>query len=150
MKVIATNKKAYQNFLLTDKWEAGISLTGGEVKSLRDGQADFKGSHVRIEEGQAYLHNLHINPYKQASYLNEEPERPRKLLLHKREILKIDTKMRERNLTLVPTKIYFTARGLVKVEIVFGQGKKRYDKRADIKKRETDRGLKRVLKTRRG
>ncbi|HSA31660.1 MAG TPA: SsrA-binding protein, partial [Candidatus Omnitrophota bacterium] len=103
-----------------------------------------------IEEGQAYLHNLHINPYKQASYLNEEPERPRKLLLHKREILKIDTKMRERNLTLVPTKIYFTARGLVKVEIVFGQGKKRYDKRADIKKRETDMGLKRILKKRRG
>ncbi len=150
MAVIATNKKAFQNFFLKEKWEAGIKLTGGEVKSLRDGQADFKGSHVRIEEGQAFLHNLYITPYQQASYLNEDAERPRKLLLHKREIEKIDAKIHERNVTLIPTKMYFTARGLVKVEIALGQGKKMYDKRADIRKREIDRGLKRVLKARKG
>lgn len=145
-KPIATNKKAYHNFFLKDKWECGIVLSGGEVKSLRAGLVSFKNSFARIDEGEMYLYDLHITPYKEASYLQEEPDRRRKLLLHKKEINRIYGKLRQQGLTLIPTKIYFNARGLAKVEIALGQGKKQYDKREVRKKRAIDMGLKRAAK----
>jgi len=148
MSRIATNRKAYRDFAVSQTWECGIALQGGEVKSIRAGQVNFRGSFANTEKGQVYLHNLHINPYKEASYLNDAPDRVRKLLLHKKEIKKIEAFIKEKGLTLVPTKIYFNKRGLVKVEIALGKGKKHYDKREDVKKRHIDLALKRTLKVR--
>jgi SsrA-binding protein len=146
---IATNKKAYHNFFLTDKWECGIALNGAEVKSIRAGEVNFKDSYARFEKEEIFLYNLHINPYLQAGAMNGEPDRPRKLLLHKREIKRIKAQAEEKHLALIPTKIYFNARGYVKVEIALGQGKKLYDKRETMKKRSIDQALKRTLKSRR-
>ena len=148
-KVIATNKKAYHNYHLAQNWECGIALTGGEVKSIRNGEVNFADSFARVDEGEIILYNLHINPYMQASYLNEEPTRKRKLLLHKKEIEKISSLINEKSMLLVPTKIYFNKKGFVKVEIALGKGKKLYDKREDIKKRDMDRDLKRAVNTKR-
>ncbi|MBF0490617.1 MAG: SsrA-binding protein SmpB [Candidatus Omnitrophica bacterium] len=146
VKVIATNKKAYHNFNLLDKFECGIELIGPEVKSLRNAQASFSDSFARVDKGAVLLYNLHINPYEQASYNNEEPMRTRKLLLHKKEIVRLEAQMAGKSLTLVPTKLYFNARGFVKVELAIGVGKKTHDKREDIKKagikREIDRAMK--------
>ena len=146
-ETIATNKKAYHNFFLTEKWESGIALNGGEVKSIRAGLVNFTDSFARVQEDEIFLYNLYINPYAQASYLNEKPDRPRKLLLHKKEIKKISSWVDEKKLILVPTKLYFNKRGFVKVELALGKGKKLYDKREDVKKREIERGLKRVTKS---
>lgn len=150
-KVVATNKKAYHNFHLTQTWECGIALNGGEVKSIRNGEVNFADSFARIDapSEEIFLHNLHINQYPQASYLNTDPDRVRKLLLHKREIEKIHGAVSQKNLALIPTKIYFNKKGFVKVEIALGKGKKLWDKRDDIKKRDMDRDLKRALNTRR-
>ena len=147
-KPVATNKKAYHNFFLSDKWECGIVLTGGEVKSVRTGLVSFKDSYATLDKDEVYLHKLHITPYKEASYLNDEPDRRRKLLLHNREIKKISGLIKERGVTLVPTKLYFTRRGLLKVELAVGRGKKLYDKRQDIKNRAIEKGLKRAIKNR--
>lgn len=145
---VATNKKAYQNYFLTDKWECGIALMGCEVKSVRAGDVNFKDSYVRMDEGEVWIYNLHIAPYAQASYMNPEPDRARKLLLNKKEIKRMTGLLTQRGLTCIPTRIYITKRGLVKIEIAMGQGKKLYDKRADIKarsqKREMDRAVRRV------
>jgi SsrA-binding protein len=141
---VATNKKAYHNYFLTDKWECGIELKGAEVKSIRAGEVNFADSYVHVEEGEAWLHKLHIAPYAQASYMNPEPERSRKLLMHQREIKKLFGILTQKRLTCVPTKIYITKRGLVKVEIALGEGKKFYDKRADIKDRDTKRQMARA------
>lgn len=149
MKIIATNKKAYHNFHLLDKWECGIILSGGEVKSLRAGQASFTDTFAHLDKGEVYLYNLHINPYEQASYLNEEPARPRKLLMHKKEIEKLIGLTVRKGVTMIPTKIYFNSRGLVKVEMAFGQGKKLYDQRKDLKKREVNREIDRAVKQKR-
>ena len=148
IKIIATNKKAYHNFHLTDKWECGIALVGGEVKSLRAGQASFTDSFAHPEKGELFLYNLHINPYMQASYMNLEAARPRKLLLHKKEVERIIGALTRKGLTLIPTKIYFNNRGLAKVEIALGQGKNLYDKREDIKKRDINREMDRAVKNR--
>ncbi len=148
-KTIATNSKAFRDFFLTDKWECGISLNGGEVKSIRQGHVQFTDSFARVEKAAVVLYNLHINPYAQASYLATEPARPRKLLLHKKEILKIDGLVTQKHLALVPTRIYFNARGFVKVEIAVGKGKKLYDKREDLKKKDTQREIERHLRRRR-
>jgi len=146
--VIATNKKAYRDYFFSDKWECGIELKGGEVKSIRAGHVNFKDTFARVDENEIFLYNLHIDQYKQASYLNDEPDRPRKLLLHKREIKKITGIVTQKNLALVPTKIYFNSRGFVKVEIALGKGKKQIDKRDTIKKRNIDRDLGRAVKNR--
>jgi len=143
---IATNKKAYRDYFFSDKWECGIELKGGEVKSIRAGNVNFKDTFARIDENEVYLHKLHVDPYKQASHMNEEPDRMRKLLLHKREIKKLKGIIMQKNLALVPTKIYFNKRGFVKVEIALGKGKKHYDKRETIKKRDIDRDLGRIIK----
>ena len=146
---IATNKKAYRDYFFSDKWECGIELKGGEVKSIRAGKVNFKDTFARIDENEIFLYNLHIDPYAQASHMNDEPDRIRKLLLHRREIKKINGIITQKNLVLVPTKIYFNKRGFVKVEIALGKGKKLYDKRETIKKRNIDRDLGRAVKSRR-
>ena len=145
---IATNKKAFRDFFLTEKWECGIELKGGEVKSIRAGNVNFADSFARVDGDEAFLYNLHIAPYEQASYLNEDPDRVRKLLLHKKEIKKIMGKVTQGGWVLVPTKIYFNKRGIVKVEVAIGKGKKQYDKREAIKKRDIDRDINRAMKTR--
>ena len=148
--LIATNKKAYRDYFLSDKWECGVELKGGEVKSVRAGKVSFKDTFARVDEGEIFLYSLHIDPYKQASYMNDEPDRVRKLLLHKREIRKISGIVAQQNVVLVPTKIYFNSRGLVKIEVALGKGKKFFDKRETIKKRDINRNLRRVIKSRKG
>ncbi len=145
-KPVATNKKAYHNYFLSQTWECGIELKGGEVKSVRAGFVNFKDSFAKIENGEVILYSLHINPYKEASYMNEEPDRARRLLMHKREIKKISSMVIERGKVLVPTKIYMNNRGLVKVELALGTGKRLYDKREAMKKRDIDRALRQSLK----
>ncbi|HCI29700.1 MAG TPA: SsrA-binding protein SmpB [Fervidobacterium sp.] len=146
MKVIATNKKAYTDYILDETYEAGIELFGTEVKSLREHGASFKDSFCRIKDGEIYLLNLHIPPYKFGNIYNHDPERPRKLLLHRKEIDRIWGKIRQEGYTVVPTKIYFNNHGLVKVEIAVAKGKRTYDKREEIKKKEEKRKIKEYLK----
>ncbi|MFH1199312.1 MAG: SsrA-binding protein SmpB [Candidatus Omnitrophota bacterium] len=150
MKIISNNRKAYHDYAVLETLECGIELRGSEVKSLRAGKINVNDSFARIEEGEALLYNANISPYAEASYLNVEPTRVRKLLLHKKQILKLETETAQRGLTLVPIKIYFNARGLVKIELALCKGKKTYDRRKDIKKREVDREVRRGLKSRRG
>lgn len=145
-KIICQNKPARVNYFIDDIYEAGIVLVGTEVKSLRAGNANLKDSYARIEDGEVYLHDLHIGPYSHGNRANHDPRRVRKLLLHGREIRKLYGKSREKGLALVPLKAYFK-NGKVKVEFGVGRGKKLYDKREDIKvredKREMERGLRR-------
>ena len=144
----ATNRKAYRDYFFEKKWECGIALKGGEVKSIRAGLVNFKNSYARLEDEEVFLYDLHITPYKEASYLNPAPDRSRKLLLHKKEIAKIATQIQSKGLALIPTKLYINQRGLVKVELGLGRGKKQYDKREAIKRRTIERGLKRALRVR--
>lgn len=148
MKPIATNKKAYRNYFLTETWECGIVLSGGEVKSCREGQVNFKDTYAQVDKEEMFLYSLHISPYKQASYLNEDPDRPRKLLMHKKEIKRLIGLQQQKSMTLIPTKIYFNKRGLIKVEIALGTGKKLYDKREDIKRKTSDMEMQRALRHR--
>ncbi len=147
-KNIATNKKAYRDYFFQEKWECGIVLNGGEVKSLRDGSVSFTDSFARIDDDEIWLYSLHIAPYAQASYLNEDPDRKRKLLLHKKEIAKIFGLVCQKSLTLIPTRIYFNKRGIAKVELALAKGKKLYDKRDDMKKQEQQREVGRALRQR--
>ncbi|ANE41878.1 single-stranded DNA-binding protein [Fervidobacterium sp. SC_NGM5_O18] len=146
MKIIATNKKAYTDYIIDETYEAGIVLVGTEVKSLREHGASFKDSFCRIKDGEIYLLNLHIPPYRFGNIYNHDPERPRKLLLHRKQIDRIWGKIRQEGYTVVPTKIYFNDRGIVKVEIAVAKGKKGHDKREEIKKKEIDRRIKEYLK----
>jgi SsrA-binding protein len=141
---VATNRQARHRYHLLDKWEAGLVLTGTEAKSLRDGKAQLKDGYAAVRDGEVWLHNVHIPPYAPAARENHEPERPRKLLLHRREIERLIGRTREKGLTIVPTRLYFSG-GRAKVEIALAKGKDVGDKRATIKerelKREMDRGL---------
>ena len=137
-KLIASNKKAYHDYFILQKFEAGIALTGTEVKSLREGQANLKDSYVNFSSGEAFLFGAHISPYKHGNRENHDPERTRKLLLHRNEIEKLRTQVVEKGLTVVPLRLYFKG-GKVKAEIAVVRGKKLYDKRAAEKKRELDR-----------
>jgi len=148
-KVIATNKKAYRDFDILESVECGIELKGSEVKSIRAGRVNLNDSFARVEGAQMMLYNSHINPYEQASYLNVEALRPRRLLLHKSQIQKLASSVSQKGLTIVPLKIYFNERGFAKVEVALCKGKKIYDKREDIKRRETDLELRRMMKRRR-
>ena len=140
------NKKAYHDYELVEKVEAGVSLMGTEVKSLRDGQADLEGSFARIIRGEVWLIGCKITPYPQASYNNHEPERQRKLLLHKQQIEKIKIKLTQRGFTLVPLRIYFNSRGLAKVELALARGKRQYDKRAKLQDAQQKRDVARDMK----
>lgn len=148
-KTAATNRKAFRDFEVLESVECGIELKGSEVKSLREGRAVLNDSFARIEKGQVFLYNTNITPYEQASYLNVESARVRRLLLHKNQIDKLNGKLTQKGLTLVPLKIYFNDRGFAKVELALCKGKRLYDKREDIKKRETDLDIRRVMKRRR-
>ena len=141
---IATNRQASYRFDLLDRLETGVVLTGTEVKSLRNGSAQIKDGYAQIRDGELWLYNVHIPPYGPASRDNHEPERPRKLLAHKREIERLVGKIQERGLTLVPTRIYF-AGPRAKVEIALARGKDRFDKRESIKAREQRRDVERAL-----
>jgi SsrA-binding protein len=147
IKVIATNRKAYHNYFIGDGVEAGIALTGSEIKSVRQGKVSLADAYVRPERGELWLYNAHIARYEASSYMSHEPTRPRKLLLHKKEIRNLTSKIAEKGLTLVATKVYLKG-SIAKVEIALGKGKKLYDKREAISRREADRELARTMKTR--
>ena len=144
---VATNRQASFRFELLDRLEAGMVLRGTEVKALRDGGAQMKDAYAAIEDGEVWLHNLHIPPYQPAARENHEPERKRKLLLNRREIERIVGRVAERGLTLVPTRIYFKE-GRAKVEIALARGKDQFDKRRSIRDREMKRDLDRALSER--
>lgn len=146
-KVAATNREAYHNYHILETHECGIALTGTEVKSIREGRCNLKDSYGQIRQGEAWLLNAHISPYSHGNRENHEPLRTRKLLLHKKEILKLAAKAQEKGLTLVPTRMYFK-NGRVKIEIAVAKGKKLYDKRETERRREADREARAVMKQR--
>ena len=145
IKLIANNKKAYHDYFIEDTYEAGISLAGTEVKSLRMGKCSVKESFIRIEKGEVMVYGMHISPYEKGNIFNKDPLRTRKLLLHKYEINKLTGKIAEKGYTLVPLQVYFKG-SLVKVEIGLARGKKLYDKRQDIAKKDMKREVEREFK----
>ena len=147
MKLVANNKKAYHDFFIDDKYEAGIELHGTEVKSLRMGKCSIKEGFVRIENGEAFIYGMNISPYEKGNIFNRDPLRIKKLLLHKEEIRKLDGKMSEKGYTIVPLQVYFKD-GKAKVEIGLARGKKLYDKREDIAKKDLRRETEREFKIR--
>ena len=146
-KLIANNKKAYHEYFLEEKYEAGIALHGTEVKSLRMGKCSIKEAFVRIENDEVIIYQMHISPYEKGNIFNRDPLRPKKLLMHKAEINKLVGKIAEKGYTLVPLRVYFKG-SLVKVEIALAKGKKLYDKRADIAKKDMRREAERDFKVR--
>ena len=148
-KLIASNKKAFHDYFVVLKLEAGLALTGTEVKSLRAGRANLKDSYVTLKNGEAFLYAAHISPYSHGNFENHEPERPRKLLLHRKELEKLKKETTEKGLTVVPLRLYFKG-ARVKAEIAVVRGKKQYDKRETEKKREADRETAAAIKTARG
>jgi SsrA-binding protein len=146
MKVVATNKKAKFNYEILESIEAGISLLGTEVKSIREGGISLKESHAEIKGGEVFIVNCHISPYEAASRFNHNPRRERKLLLHRREIKRLIGKIQEKGLTLIPTKVFFNDKGRVKVEVSLAKGKRTYEKRQAIRERDHKRELRAELK----
>ena len=144
-KLVANNKKAYHDYFIDDKYETGIELYGTEVKSIRMGKCSIKEAFVRIENGQVYIYGMHISPYEKGNIFNKDPLRQRKLLMHRREIDKLLSKIKEKRFTLVPLQVYFKG-SLVKVEIGLARGKKLYDKRDDIAKKDAKREMERSFK----
>ncbi len=147
-RLVCTNKKARRNYAIDGTYEAGMVLMGTEVKALRQGKAHLKDSYARIKDDEIFLVDTHISPYSHGNQLNHEPDRTRKLLMHKREIRKLYGKTRERGFTLVPLRIYFKG-GKAKVEIGLGKGKKLYDKREDLKRKAVEREVERSFKGKR-
>ena len=141
---IARNKRARHDYEIIDTWEAGLVLTGTEVKSLRDGKATLGDAYGIVKDGEVFLLNLHIAPYSKGSYRNHEPTRTRKLLLHRQEIRRLIGAVERKGLTLVPLELYFT-RGIAKVSLALGRGKQEHDKRADLKKKDDERDMARVV-----
>ena len=147
IKTVATNRKAYHNYHIQDSVEAGIVLTGTEIKSIRAGRVSLSDAYVRPEGGELWLLNAHIARYEAGSYLSHEPKRPRKLLLHGKEIDSLTSKVLEKGFTLVPTRVYIKG-NIAKVEVALAKGKKLYDKRDSIIRRETEREMERAIKKR--
>lgn len=145
IKLVANNKKAYHDYFIDEKYEAGIELFGTEVKSIRMGKCSVKEAFVKIDRGEVYVCGMHISPYEKGNIFNKDPLRVRKLLLHRHEINKIEGKLQEKGLTLVPLKVYFKG-SLVKVEVGVARGKKLYDKRQDIAKKDQRREAEREFK----
>lgn len=144
-KLVANNKKAYHDYFIDEKYETGIELYGTEVKSIRMGKCSVKEAFVKIDRGQVYITGMHISPYEKGNIFNKDPLRVRKLLLHKSEILKLTVKIQQKGYTLVPLQVYFKG-SLVKVEIGLARGKKLYDKRADLAKKDQRRELEKEFK----
>ena len=147
VKLVANNKKAWHDYFIDDKIECGIELFGTEVKSIRMGHCSIKEAFVRIDKGEVYVYGMHINPYEKGNIFNKDPLRSRKLLLHRSEIDKLEGKIREKGITMVHLQVYFKG-SLVKVEIGLARGKKLYDKRADIAKKDQRRELEKEFKVR--
>jgi SsrA-binding protein len=147
MKLVCQNRKAYHDYSIEDTLEAGMSLVGTEVKSLRDGKANLKDSYVLIKNMEAFLLNCHISPYSHGNIMNHDPVRTRKLLMHKKEIVKLQAKIAQKGYTLIPLKIYFKE-GRAKVEVGLAKGKREYEKRDSIKEREAGREIEKAMKSR--
>ena len=147
-KVVATNRKAFHDYFIEERYEAGIMLQGTEVKSLREGRVNLQDSYASVRGSDVFLHQCHISPYSHGNIMNHDPTRVRKLLLHKAEIHKLLGKTQQKGLTLVPLRIYFTKRGYAKVELGLAKGKKLYDRRETIKSREAGREVQRAIKER--
>jgi len=143
-KIITSNRKALHDYFILDRIEAGIQLQGTEVKSLREGRVNLKDSFAIIKNGEVFLINSHISPYKYGGYINHNPERQRKLLLKKQEIRRLKRYVQSKGVTIIPLKMYFNERGKVKVELGLARGKKMHDKRADIAERDAKRELERI------
>ncbi len=146
MKIIAQNKKAWYEYFIEETFEAGISLKGTEVKSIRQGKANIKEAYAEIKSGEIFVTGMHISPYEMGNIYNEDPLRIRKLLLHKREINKLIGYTTQKGYTLVPLKIYITEKGLVKVEIAVAKGKKLYDKRQSLAKKDAQRSIEKAFR----
>ena len=142
---VAVNRRAYHDFFIDEKYEAGMMLTGTEVKSVRNGRCNLRDGYVRIDRGEAWLENVHISPYAQGNLMNHEPLRPRKLLLHRKEISSLIGKVKQRGYTLIPLRVYFS-RNHAKVEIGLARGKRQYDKREAIAEREAKREIARAVR----
>lgn len=147
IKLVANNKKAYFDYFIEDKYEAGIALHGTEVKSIRMGKCSIKESYIKIENGEVFIYGMHVSPYEKGNIFNKDPMRTKKLLMHKYEINKIAGKLQQKGLTLVPLQVYLKG-GLVKVEIGVARGKKLYDKRHDIAKKDIKREAEKEFKIR--
>ena len=145
-KDITVNRKAFHDYEIFGKYEAGMMLVGSEVKSIREGKVNLKDSYVEIRSQEAFLINAHISQYSNASYNNHEPERERKLLLHKQELIKLDRKVKTRGVTIIPLRMYFTTKGRVKIEIAMVKGKRAYDKKQVIRERDIRRDAERELR----
>jgi len=144
-KIVCTNRKAHRDYFFLDRFEAGMVLRGTEVKSLREGRANLKDSYAQVEGEELFLYSMHISPYTHGNIANHEPLRTRKLLMHKKEIRRLIGKIQEKGLALIPVSVYFV-RGRAKVELALAKGKRQYDKRQDLKKREDKREMERALK----
>ena len=149
IKAIASNRKAYHDFFIEESLEAGLVLTGTEVKSLRDGRANLKDSYASVKDGELFLIGCHISPYSHGNIMNVDPERTRKLLLHKKEIKSLQGKLTQKGYTLVPLKLYFL-KGRAKVELGLAKGKKHYDVRETIKEKEANREIERGMRQEKG
>ncbi|PKM90353.1 MAG: SsrA-binding protein [Firmicutes bacterium HGW-Firmicutes-12] len=147
IKIVAENRKARHDFFIDETYEAGIALTGTEVKSLRAGRANLKDSYAQVDNGEMFLYNMHISPYEQGNRYNVDPVRARKLLMHRSEINRLFGKVKQQGLTLVPLKIYLK-RGRVKLEIALAKGKKQYDKRDALAEKDAQREVQRSLRAR--
>jgi SsrA-binding protein len=147
VKIVARNKKARHDYFIEETFEAGIELAGTEVKSVRNGKVNIKDSFAKIDGGEIFLHNMHISPYEKGNIYNRDPLRTRKLLMHKREIRKLIGYTQQKGFTLIPLSVYIT-RGLVKIELAVARGKKIYDKRDDIARKDAQRKIERALKER--
>ena len=145
-KIVTDNRKARHDYFIDQIFEAGLALTGTEVKSLRAGKANLQDSFCTIRDGEIFLHNCHISPYEQGNIFNVEPKRTRKILMHKEEIRKLAQKVREKGFTLVPLRLYFNDRGKVKLALALAKGKKTYDKRDDLAEKDAKRDLARTLR----
>ncbi|MGQ9471648.1 MAG: SsrA-binding protein SmpB [Candidatus Aminicenantales bacterium] len=146
MRIIAENKKAVFNYEIIERLETGVCLLGSEVKSIREGRVSLKESWADIKNGEVFLLNCHISPYEAANRFNHEPMRPRKLLLHRQEIKRLTGKIKEKGLTLVPTKIYLNEKGKIKVELALARGKRAYEKKEAIKARHLEREVRAEIK----
>ena len=144
---VAVNRRAYHDYFIDEKLEAGVMLTGTEVKSVRNGRTNLRDGFVRIDGREAWLENVHISPFEQASVMNHEPMRPRKLLMHRKEIASLIGKVRQKGYTLIPLRVYF-ARNRAKVEVGLARGKRQYDKREAIAERDAKREIARAMRTR--
>jgi SsrA-binding protein len=148
VKIVTDNRRARHDYSILETYEAGIALTGTEVKSLRSGKANIKDSYARVENGELILHDMHISPYEQGNRFNHEPRRPRRLLMHRYEIQRLYGKIREKGLTLIPLKVYFNERGRAKVELALAKGKRLYDKREAIAARDAQREIAKAFRER--